>query len=128
MKMSMHTPVKPTKWVVTRKILRRSVTYVLLLLVADIIGMGLPSTFLGRHLLHYFTLLLLVEAGFLFLIGGVLDFTGSLAYRRLADHASGAEKSWSFGRYKEKQVDTAVYVLAGIVLLALSFVLAYPLN
>jgi hypothetical protein len=124
----MRGPVKPTKWIVVLKILRRSVTYVVLLLVADMIGMGLPSIFLGRYLYHYFTLLLLAEAGFLLLIGGALDFTGSVTYRRLADRAGGGEKTWSLGHYKEKQVSAAVFVLAGLVLLALSFVLAYPLN
>jgi hypothetical protein len=124
----MESPVGATRIRVILKILRRSAKYVILLLATDTVGLGLPSLFVGRLLLHYFTLLLLVEAGFLFLIGGTIDFTGSLAYRRLADHASGAEKSWSFGHYKQKQESTAVYVLAGVILLALSFLLAYPLN
>jgi hypothetical protein len=122
------TSVKPSKWGIILKVLRRSATYVVLLLFADTIGIGLLSIALDRNLFHYFTLLLLIEAGSLFLTGGAVDFTGSLAYRRIADRASRAEKSWSFEHYTQKQQSTAVYVLAGAVLLALSFLFAYPLN
>jgi hypothetical protein len=105
-----------------------SAKHVGLLLFADIVGFGLASMALGRNIFHYFTLILLVEAGLLFLIGGAMDFTGSLAYRRLADHASGAEKPWSFGHYTQKQESTLAYVLAGVILMGVSLALAYPLN
>ncbi len=110
------------------EILEKSAFYVLLSLVADTIGIALPSIALYRNLFHYFTLVVLIEAGSLFLIGGTADFTGSLAYRRIMDRASGSEKSWSLTHYMQKQVSVAAYVVAGVILLLLSFVLAYPLN
>jgi hypothetical protein len=124
----MQNSVGLAKSEVVLRVIRKSVKYVVLLSLVDVVGLEIPSLFLGRHLLHYFTLVLLVEAGLLFLIGGTLDFTGSLAFRRLADHASGARKAWNFGHYKKKQEGIAVLVLAGLILLALSFLLAYPLN
>lgn len=123
-----NVTARSSKSGIVLKILQRSATYVVLVLFADMIGFGLPSIALGRNSFHYFTLVVLVEAGLLFLIGGAIDFTGSLSYRRLADHASRAERSWSFGHYTQKQESTVAYVLAGVVLLAVSFALAYPLN
>lgn len=116
------------RWRAIVSVLRTSVVYVLLLLFADIIGIALPSILLSRNLFHYFTPVLLGEAGLLFLMGGVADFSGSLAYRRIVDRARGTEKSWSFTRYKQKQVSIAAFVVAAIILLVLSFALAYPLN
>jgi len=113
---------------IIRPILRKSAIYVLSLLVADLIGVALPSIVLYRNLFHYFTLVLLIEAGLLFLVGGAADFTGSLAYRRIMDHGKSTETHWSFTHYTQKQVSVAAFVVAGGILLLLSFVLAYPLN
>lgn len=123
-----NTTAQSSRSRIVLKIVRRSAKYVVLLLFADMIGIGSPSIVLGRNFFHYFTLVVLVEAGLLFLIGGAIDFTGSLAYRRLADHASRTEKSWSLGHYTQKQESTVAYVFAGVVLLGLSLTLAYPLN
>jgi hypothetical protein len=109
-------------------ILRKSALYVLVLLVADLIGVALPSLVLYRSLFRSFTLVVLIEAGLLFLIGGAADFGGSLTYRRLVDHGRSSEKNWSFTHYTQKQESVAAYVVAGVVLLLISFVLAYPLN
>jgi len=110
-------------------ILRRSAVYVLSLLLADLVGVGFSSIVLYRNLFHYFTLVLLIEGGLLFLVGGAADFAGSLTYRRLMDHGKdNSGKSWSFTHYTQKQMSVAVYVVTGVILLLLSFALAYPLN
>jgi hypothetical protein len=129
--MGTSSPIAPIASNRRRKvltILRKSTGYVLLLLLADLIGVALPSIVLYRNLFHYFTLVVLIEAGLLFLIGGAADFGGSLTYRRLADHGRGSGKKWSFTNYTQKQESVAAYVVAAVILLLVSFVLAYPLN
>lgn len=117
-----------SRWRIVLTVLKRSAVYVCLILFADTVGIAVPSIVLSRNLFHYFTLVVLVQAGLLFVIGGAVDFSGSLAYRRIADHATKTEKGWSFGHYKQKQARIAAYVVAGIVLVVISFALAYPLN
>ena len=127
--MGMNANASSDKWWRNiTSVLRKSAAYVLLLLFADIIGIALLSILLYRNLFHYFTLVLLGEAGLLFLMGGAADFSGSLTFRRLMDRARGTQKSWSFTHYRQKQMSIAAFVVAAIVLLVLSFALAYPLN
>jgi len=81
-----------------------------------------------KNLLHYYTLLTLLQAALLFLIGGAQDLSGSLAFTRILGRISQTEKAWTLDGHRQAQEKAAPYVVTGIVLLCLSFVLAYPLG
>jgi hypothetical protein len=95
---------------------------------ADALGITAISILLWRNLVHYYTLLTLLEAASLFLIAGAKDLAGSLAFTRVANGTSQAKRTWTFDGHRRAQERAAPYVIAGILLLVLSFILAYPLG
>lgn len=109
-------------------ILRKSTLLVCVIMFADAAGVAVGSIVLKLYLFHYYTLIMLVQAGLLFLVGGVLDIGGSLGFARIADRANRTKKSWTFNEHKQAQQRAAPYIVTGILLLVLSIILAYPLN
>jgi hypothetical protein len=102
--------------------------YAGVLLLSDAIALGIDSVLLGKNLFHYFTLFTLVEAAILFLVGGAMEFGGSLSFRRVMDYVSKTESAWSIEGHQKAQSRALPLIVAGIILLVLSFALAYPLN
>lgn len=117
-----------SRWMTSISIIKKSGLYTCLLLFADTIAIGIQSIVLSRNMSHYFTLLTMFEAALLFLIGGAIDVTGSITYRRIADRLNKTEENRKFNNYDQKQIRAIPYIATGIILLALSFVLAYPIN
>ena len=109
-------------------ILRKSITLACVIMFADATGVAVGSNVLRLNLVQYYTLIMFVEAGLLFLVGGVLDIGGSLGFARIADRVNRTKKSWSFNEHKQAQQRAASYIVTGVLLLVLSFILAYPLN
>lgn len=93
-----------------QSVIIRAVFYAGLVLLADVIVIAVASFLFGRSLLSYFTLLMLLEAA-------VLLFTGG--FRKPSIVTPGLEptsrRDWSL-------------IMTGLFLLALSFLLAYPLS
>jgi hypothetical protein len=102
--------------------------YAGIMLLSDTIGSAVGSIILWRNMFHYFTLFTLVEAAVFFLIGGAVDIGGSLSFRRIMDHVSKKEGAWSTEAHRQAQSRAFPFVVTGIILLVLSFILAYPLN
>jgi len=99
-----------------------------MIVFADAAGLAIPSIILYRNLFHYYTAVTLVESGLLFLVGGLMDIRGSISFRLTADRVSKVGKDWDVKAHKQAQLKAAPYILAGVQLLAISFILAYPLN
>jgi hypothetical protein len=96
------------------------------IICGDTVGMTMLSIALRRNLFHYYTLLTLAQAGLLFLIAGALDLGKSLAFNRMISRAS--RENWTSDNHKHAQQIAVPYIIAALVLIALSFVLAYPLD
>lgn len=109
-------------------ITRKAALYSGLILISDAVGLGMDSLILGRNMFHYFTLLTLVEAALLFLIGGALDVGGSLSFTKVMNYVGKTNTIWSADGHRRAQSKAAPIIVAGIFFLALSFALAYPLN
>jgi hypothetical protein len=88
----------------------KAVIYTALILLVDALGIAGASAVLSSNLVSYFTLLMLLEAA-------VLLFTGG--FRKPQIVTSGlsptSRRDWSL-------------ILTGLILLVLSFLLAYPLG
>ena len=109
-------------------ILRKSVRYACTILFADTIGVIILSIVMYRSLFHLLTILTLLEAALLFMVGGALDFSRSFAFRRVID-CNKPEKRWTYDHYKQQQASVVPYIVAGVLLFLLSVVLAYlPLS
>ena len=109
-------------------IARKGAAYSALFLLGDLVALGLDSLILGRNMFHFFTLLTLIEAALLFVIGGALDVGGSLSFHKMMHHVSKTEGEWSAEGHKSALSRAAPIILAGFILFVLSFALAYPLN
>ncbi len=107
---------------------RKGAVYSGLVLLMDGAALGIDSLILSRNMFHFFTLMMLMESALLFLIGGAVDVGGSVSFRKLMNHVSKTERDWSTEGHRNAQSRAAPTVLAGVILLVLSFALAYPLN
>jgi hypothetical protein len=94
----------------------------------DAIGLAIPSIILYRSMFHYYTALTLIESAVLFVVGGLMDVSGSISFKRTIGHLSKIEKDWDAKEHKQTQQKAAPYIVTGILLFAISFILAYPLN
>jgi hypothetical protein len=102
--------------------------YACFLVGCDAAALGTDSVIFSRNLFHYFTLFTLAEAALLFLMGGGWDISGSLSFSRIMDHVAKREHAWSVERHRRAQSTATAFIVAGVILLLLSFALAYPLN
>jgi len=99
-----------------------------MIVFADAVGLGMPSIILHRNLFHYYTAVTLIETGLLFLLGGLMDISSSISFRLTTDRVSKVKKGWDVKEHKQTQLTAASYIIAGLLLLAISLILAYPLN
>jgi hypothetical protein len=91
-------------------VLAKAVVYTTLILLVDVLLIAVSSVILSQNMVSYYTLLTLLEAA-------VLLFTGG--FRKPESVTPGLEptlqRDWSL-------------IITGLVVLALSFLLAYPLS
>ena len=109
-------------------ILKKSALLDCKIMFADAVGIAIASLLLRQNFSRYFTLLMLLQAGSLFLVAGAKDLRGSLAFTKVTNYISHRKNVWTFEDHRETQEKAAIYLASGILLLLLSFVLAYPLN
>ena len=108
--------------------LKRGGLYAGVALFCDAIALSIDTVLLNKNMFHYFTLFTLTEAALLFLAGGALDIGGSLSFRRVMDHVAKKESSWTLDGHRKAQSRALPLIMTGVILLLLSFALAYPLN
>jgi hypothetical protein len=75
-------------------------------------------------LVNLSTLVLIIEAGILLIIGGLVDLTSSIFFGKLREHVFKSSEAWTFGGHKESQMKALPYVLAGFIVLGASIVLS----
>jgi hypothetical protein len=109
-------------------IMRKSALLACAIAFADAVGIAAASILLWQNLFHYYTLLTLLQAALLFLYGGARDLSASLAFTRISNRINQTKKPWTFDAHRQAQEKAAPYVLTGIILLGLSFILANPLK
>ena len=103
-------------------IVKKTALLVGVIILGDITGTLMVSIGFHRDMFYYFTLLTLVEAALVFLVAGAIDIVSSVSFRRVTGVSRKLERS--VGMQKDAQ-QIATYVATGVVLLAVSFVLAY---
>ncbi|MGA2627875.1 MAG: hypothetical protein ABSF63_12570 [Candidatus Bathyarchaeia archaeon] len=112
----------------TLAILKRSALLTCAITFADAAGTAAASILFLQNFFHYYTLLTLLQAALLFLIGGAKDLSESLAFTRIFNGINQPKKAWTIDGHRQAQEKAAPYVVTGIILLFLSFILAYPLG
>jgi len=112
----------------TQQILKKALYYAGLILLADFAAFSLIALLLGRRVFHNFTLFTLSEAGLLFLIGGAVDIAGSSSFAIVMKKKKDGGEPRNIDEHKGAQSKAATFVVAGLFLLLVSFLLAYPLN
>ena len=110
------------------RLLETAALYSGIILISDTIGLGLDSVFLGKNMFRLFTLFTLGEAALMFLVGGAIDVRGSVSFSKVRNHVTKTAKGWDIEGHRKAQSKAAPLILTGIILLLLSFALAYPLR
>lgn len=107
---------------------KRGAVYAALIILADFIALGLDSLLLSRNMFRYLTLFTLGQAGLLFFAGGAMDIAGSVSFSRAIDRLTKSEHEWNIENHRKTQSRAAPFIMTGLFLSVVSFLLAYPLN
>ncbi len=72
----------------------------------------------------FFPLLLLLEAGVVFLIGGAIALSGSIFPSKIREHVLRSDEKWSKEKLEKGEAKANLYILTGIFLFLESVILA----
>jgi hypothetical protein len=109
-----------------QSILKKTALLVGVITGGDTAGTVILSIGFRQDLFHYYTLLTLIEAALVFLVAGAIDIAGSVSFRRITRPRRKIERSFVDVQKDAQQI--ATYVATGVVLLVVSFALAYVPN
>ena len=110
--------VMPSDW-------RRSVTWVLKInlafLVVDLLLLPFLSLFLKASVLAlvkggFFSMILLLESGVIFLMGGLIAFSSSIFPSKVKEHVFHSGEDWSQEKHKKSEKRANLYILTGVLL------------
>ncbi len=97
--------------------------------IADLLLLPFLSFFLGVDMLTlmlsgYFSTMLFVDSGIIFLIGGLIAFSSSIFPSKIREHFFHSRENWSLEKQKQSEAKANLYILSGIILLLESMILA----
>ena len=76
----------------------------------------------GEIVISYFSILLLIEAAIAFLLGSAMEFSASLFYGKIREHAFHSEEKWSLEKYDKEKKRSTPYIILGFFLLCETFI------
>ncbi len=74
-----------------------------------------------------FSMLLLLDSGVVFLIGGSIVISSSIFPSKVREHAFHSNEDWSLEKHKKSEMKANLYILTGILLLLESIVAGFVL-
>ena len=104
---------------------RRSVTWVLKInlafLVVDLLLLPFLSLFLKVSVLAlvkggFFSMILLLESGVIFLMGGLIAISSSIFPSKVKEHVFHSGEEWSQEKHKKSEKRANLYILTGAIL------------
>lgn len=116
--------VMPAGW-------RRSATWILkvnvIFLIMDIVLLLLLSQFFRVDVFSlvnsgFFSMLLLLDSGIVFLMGGLLAMSSSIFPSKVREHVFHSNELWSQERHRKSERKANLYILMGVLLLLESII------
>jgi len=110
---------------------RRSLTWALrvnlILLVIDLVLLPLSSLLLKTSIFAlvaagFFSVLLLLESGIIFVIGGLVAMSSSIFASKIREHVFHSDEEWSKEKQKRSEARANLYILTGVFLFLESIV------
>ena len=100
------------------------------MLALDLVTVALYSLFLGADLVTQFfrgllPMLLLLEAGLIFLAGGLSVLSSTVFFTKVREYVFHSEEKWSMDKYRLSERGALPYMIVGVMLLGESMFLAY---
>ena len=117
--------------IVMRWNLRRPVTWILkvnlIFLAIDLALLPLLSLFLKVNIFTlvnngFFPMILLLDSGIVFLMGGLIAMSSSIFPSKVREHVFRTGDKWSPAKHKKSQIKANLYILMGILLFLESIV------
>lgn len=121
--------VMPSDW-------RRPATWVskvnLAFLAIDLLLLALFSLFLEVSVLTlveggFFSMILLLESGVVFLMGGLIAFSSSIFPSKVKEHVLHSGEKWSQEKHKKSERKANLYILTGVILFLESIVSGFAI-
>jgi hypothetical protein len=112
---------QPLIWILKANVIALVVDLVFLALL--VVLMNLDVFVLIRD--GYFPKMLLLEAGIVFLIGGVVAMSSSIFPSKVREHFLHSEEKWSIEKLRKGEKKANLYILTGILLFTESVVASY---
>jgi hypothetical protein len=99
------------------------------LLIIDFLMLTLMSSFLKVNILNtmVFSMLLLLESGITFLVGGMLVISSSIFPSKIREQIFHTEKGFSLKKHQQTQKKANQYILVGVFLFLEALILSLVL-
>jgi hypothetical protein len=99
------------------------------LLIIDFLMLTLMSFFLKVNILNpmVFSMLLLLESGITFLVGGILVISSSIFPSKIREQIFHSEERWSLEKHQRTQKKANQYILVGVFLFFEALILSLVL-
>jgi hypothetical protein len=116
--------VMPWNW-------RRSVTWILKVnlafLIINLLLLPFLSSFFKVSVLSlvrdgFFSMLLLLDSGIIFLVGGLIAMSSSIFPSKVREYVFHSDEKWSQEKHKKSQMKANLYILMGVLLFLESIV------
>jgi len=110
---------------------RESLTWVLkanlIFLAIDFLILPFTSLFLGIGMFvlvtyGFFSVILLLNSGIIFLVGGLMPMASSIFASKIREHILHSDEEWSHEKHKKSQTKANLFILLGVLLLLESIV------
>ena len=100
------------------------------MLALDLVTAALYSLFFGVDLVTQFfrgllPMLLLLEAGLIFLAGGLSVLSSTVFFTKVREYVFHSEEKWSMDKYRRSERGALPYMIVGVMLLGESTFLAF---
>lgn len=73
----------------------------------------------------FFSLILLLDSGIIFLMGGIVAMSSSIFPSKVREHVLHSDEKWSLEKHKKSEKKANLYILAGIFLFLESLVSSF---
>jgi len=111
---------KPLVWIVKANLLFLAIDLLVLILLVVFFSFD----FLVSVKAGYFSAIFLLEAGIVFLIGGLIAMSSSIFVSKVKEHVFHSDEEWSIEKHEKSGKKANLYLLTGVLLFVESLILS----
>ncbi len=102
-----------------------SIKWNVYIVITNIVILFIIALISGENVIGYFSILLLIEAAIVFLLGSALETSSSLFFGKIREYVFHSEEKWSLEKYDNERKRASPYIILGFFLLLETFIFSF---